>query len=121
MSDSIADTAEESEMTEVDFDGLEQGSNPTPDGQEVGQNGNNLVDFLKSKSPQKELEDYQGHTLDFDGSESTRRLIRGIEGLLGEANYAIADLVIGFAQKLSDLGSPGEEDENLRSIDGVQQ
>lgn len=76
------------------------------------------MDFLKSKSPEKKLEEYQGHTLDFDGSDSTRRLIRGIEGLLGATNYAVADVVIGLAQKISGLaqGDEGSASEGWQDV-----
>lgn len=117
MTDSIADTSEDLNEVEADLEGLQSLPGGNPNGQDVGENGADLVDFLKSKSPEKKLEQYQGHTLDFDGSESTRRLIRGLEGLLGATNYALADLVIGVAQKISGLqGSGKNESDEWRDV-----
>jgi hypothetical protein len=111
MTDSLEDTAEDISEAEVDFEGLQDMPNPDPNGQDVGGNTHDLVDFLKSKSPEKDLSEYEGHTLDFDSTDSTRRLIRGIEGLLGATNYALADVVIGIAQKISGIAQEesGEE------------
>jgi len=111
MSDSIAETSEEVVDESIDVEGLEQLPNPDPNGGDVPENDQSIVDFLKSKSPEKGLEEYQGHTLDFDERDSTRRLIRGLEGLLGATNYAVADIVIGLAQKISGLQDSGQDEE----------
>lgn len=123
MTDSITDGADDSNTPEVDFDGLDQGSNPTPTGEERGENGQSILDFLKSRSPEKNLNQYEGHALDFDNSESTRRLIRGLEGLFDDLNYAVVDIVVGVAQKVADLGSgaAGEDSQGDPFIDEVNQ
>jgi len=115
VTDSIIEGSEEADAPEIDFEGLDS-PDTSPGGEEPGENDNDLTDFLKSKSPHKNLEEYQGHTLDFDGNESTRRLIRGIEGLVGEANYAVADIIIGFAQKITDLGAAEAQDGELDGL-----
>ncbi|MFB6144672.1 MAG: hypothetical protein ABEJ98_05165 [Candidatus Nanohaloarchaea archaeon] len=123
MTDSITEGSESSNTPEVDFDGLEQGANPTPTGEERGENGQSILDFLKSRSPDKDLGQYEGHALDFDNSDSTRRLIRGLEGLFDDLNYAVVDIIVGLVQKVADLGSSaaGQDSQGDPFIDEVNQ
>lgn len=111
MTDSITDTAETMDEVEADVEALQDLPGGDPNGEDMGGNTHDLVDFLKSKSPAKDLPEYEGHPLDFDGSDSTRRLIRGIEGLLGSTDYALADVVIGIAQKISGIAQEGSSEE----------
>jgi len=58
---------------------------------------------LEAPSANKPLEEYQGHALNWDGTKSTGRIIRGIEGLTGGLNTALMDIVVGTVQKLFEV------------------
>jgi len=51
----------------------------------------------------KPLSDYRGHPLNFDGKDSTSRIIRGGEGILGNLNKAMIDIIIGAIQKAKEI------------------
>lgn len=58
--------------------------------------GINWVEILKRESPDKPIETYKEHPLNFNSAPCTGQVIRGFEGLLGEGlKYAILDIVIG--------------------------
>ena len=53
---------------------------------------------LTARSPDKPIEAYRQHPWNWDGSEPVGRLIRGMTGILGNLDFAIADVFIGLAQ-----------------------
>lgn len=77
---------------------------------DVQESTGDIMDLLKSKSPNKPLEEYKDSPLDVDGEESTWRMLRGAEGLFGELTYALLDIGIGFYQKIGELGEGSETD-----------
>lgn len=58
-----------------------------------------------AKSPNKEVEEYAEHALNWDGKTSTGRIVRGVEGLSGDMNRAIIDVAVGVCQKLAEFFS----------------
>lgn len=63
------------------------------------QEGPSFIDILKSPTGEGDIvPTYTQHVLNFNKSESMGRIIRGLTGLLGNLNYAIADIAIGFFQ-----------------------
>ena len=60
-----------------------------------------LEKIIGANSPSKSLEAYQGHALNYDGEISTSRIIRGTEGLLGNMDKAVVDVIVGLLQKAS--------------------
>lgn len=55
--------------------------------------------IFKAKSSDKPIEEFTQHPFNYDKKNSTGRIIRGLEGLLGALNYAIVDLIMGFVEK----------------------
>jgi hypothetical protein len=57
-----------------------------------------IIDFEKFKvqTGAGELEDYKNHPLNWNNSKPVARIIRGFTGLLGELNFAVVDILIGF-------------------------
>lgn len=60
-------------------------------------------DFSKLTVPtaQGEIEEYQTHVLNWNGSKPVARIIRGMTGILGELNFAFLDIVIGIMEMTS--------------------
>jgi len=54
---------------------------------------------LLKKSPDKAIEEYNNHPLNYDRKESTGRILRGLEGLFSDLNYAIVDILLGILEK----------------------
>lgn len=105
MSDSIADT----EINEVS-DG-ETGSIPEGNGQDVpGNTGNSWVDKLLADAPVDDGS-YTSHALNYDGSESTAKIIRGIEGFAGNLDKALVLIAIGLLEKFNENMDSGSQDE----------
>ena len=55
--------------------------------------------ILTATSPDKKIELYSDHVLNYDGKDSTGRIIRGSEGIAGSLDKAIIDIVVGVIQK----------------------
>lgn len=55
--------------------------------------------LLTSDSSPKSVESFKTHALNWDGKESTARIIKGLEGLLGNLDKAVIDLLMGTIQK----------------------
>jgi len=63
----------------------------------------NWLKALGSDSPDKEISAYTNHPLNFDGEDSTGRIIRGCEGIIGNLNKSIVDIAVGVIQKVSKM------------------
>ena len=61
------------------------------------------LQLLLADSPDKTIAEYGAHPLNFDGSVSMGRIIRGTEGMLGSLNKAVIDIVVGVVQKISEI------------------
>jgi len=59
--------------------------------------------IIKADSPDKPLSDYRNHALNWDGKESTSRIIKGFEGIIGNLDKAVVDVAIGTIQKIMEL------------------
>lgn len=64
--------------------------------------------FLKATTGEGELESYTNHPLNFDGKKATSRILRGMTGLFGSLNFAIADIMIGFMEIAKERKIRGE-------------
>lgn len=76
---------------------------PEPMGQ-PSQSPSRLLDVLKSETAQGDIEEYQKHMLNFDGSKAVGRMIRGLEGIAGSLNFAVLDIVLGFMEYTKKIG-----------------
>lgn len=104
MSDSIADT----ELNSVSTPETE--SEPKGNGQEVPENtSSSWLDKLLADAPEDDGS-YQTHALNFDRSESTSKIIRGVEGIAGNLNKAIILIGIGLLEKFNENMSEGSEE-----------
>lgn len=60
------------------------------------------LSFLKAQTGAGQVEDYQEHALNWNGSKSVARIIRGLTGLLGELNFALVDILLGVLELSKD-------------------
>ena len=58
---------------------------------------------LSSDSPNKEIGEYLAHPLNFDNTQSTGRIIRGLEGIIGNLNKSVVDIAVGVMQKVAKM------------------
>lgn len=58
---------------------------------------------LSSDSPNKEIGEYMAHPLNFDSTPSTGRIIRGLEGIIGNLNKSMVDIAVGMMQKIAKM------------------
>lgn len=55
-----------------------------------------LPAFLRAKTGDGKIEDYQGHPLNFDGSLGLAQVIRGFTGMFDALDLAVIDVAVGF-------------------------
>ncbi len=67
--------------------------------------GDVLSNIWNKKSPDKDLGQYTDHALNWDHKDSTGKIIRGTEGLIGGLDKAIVEVVVGIFQKMGELFS----------------
>lgn len=60
------------------------------------------LSILKAQTGAGQVEDYQEHALNWNGSKSVARIIRGLTGLLGELNFALVDILLGVLELSKD-------------------
>jgi hypothetical protein len=71
------------------------------------------LSFLKSETGQGDLADYVFHPLNFNNSKPVARILRGVTGLFGNVNLAIADIMIGiFEMNSKKKDTPKENAQN---------
>ncbi|OPZ96766.1 MAG: hypothetical protein BWY70_01670 [Bacteroidetes bacterium ADurb.Bin408] len=58
-----------------------------------------ILNTLLKKSPNKAIEEYENHPLNYDKKQSTGRILRGLEGLFMDLNYAVVDVLLGVIEK----------------------
>lgn len=75
-----------------------------------------LFDFSKLKAPtgSGHLEEYKTHPLNWNGSKPVARIIRGFSGLLGELNFAVIDIIIGFFELSNEKSKERKTDDDIR-------
>lgn len=61
-----------------------------------------LTDLLLSDAPQDDGT-YESHALNWDQTESTAKIIRGIEGIAGNLNKAVVLIITGVIQKYQEM------------------
>lgn len=109
-SDSIADTSIN------DVSSPETGSDPQPNQQDVATNGgSSLVEKLLADAPDDDGT-YTDHALNFDGKESTAKIIRGAEGFFGNMDKALLLIGIGVVQKFQEEFGNSEEEQDDEEI-----
>lgn len=60
-----------------------------------------IMGILMRRTGEGEVGAYKTHVLNFDGKDSTARVIRGLTGMFDkDLNLAIVDLTIGIMQKV---------------------
>lgn len=113
MPDSIADTSigEEQAQSNAGEPDVIQGEAPA---EETG--GTSWMDILLADA---EPDDgtYESHALNWDRTESTAKIIRGAEGMLGNLNKAIILILIGVVQKVTEYQEGEDEPEEPEAED----
>jgi|SaaInl7_200m_RNA_FD_contig_71_924158_length_994_multi_4_in_0_out_0_2 hypothetical protein len=106
MSEPVKDKGDESatieEMLNVDFNDPMAAATGgiTNDTQRIPQQGlSNWQRIIQATSPPKSIESYADHPLNFDSTPSTGRIIRGSEGIIGDLDKAVVDIIIGLIEK----------------------
>ena len=89
------------ELLEADEEGEEVDKDKKKDKPTTGEGV--LKHIWNAESPKKSPSQYVEHALNWDQKESTGRIIKGIEGLVGNMDKAIVNLVIGVFQKISEF------------------
>jgi len=56
--------------------------------------------IFNAPSPKKKVEEYLNHPLNFDQEISTGRIIRGVEGIIGNLDRAMVDVILGVIEKV---------------------
>lgn len=68
-----------------------------------GDNGGGLggrfdLSILKSRTGEGPVEEYINHPLNFNSSRAVARILRGATGLIGELDFALADIAFGLLE-----------------------
>lgn len=60
-----------------------------------------LLEILKKPTGEGDITDpiYMQHPFNYDGKKSTARILRGLTGMLGNINFAVADIILGVIEK----------------------
>lgn len=74
--------------------------------EDVIQPKRSFIDFekIKAQTGAGDLSEYKNHPLNWNQSKPVARIIRGFTGLLGELNFAVVDILIGFFELSSKKG-----------------
>ena len=59
-----------------------------------------LLGALSAPAKREPVEGYRDHPLNFAGSQAIARILRGIEGLAGDLDYAVIDVILGVIEYL---------------------
>jgi hypothetical protein len=80
-----------------------------------------IIDFdkFKAQTGEGELEEYKNHPLNWNNSKSVARIIRGFTGLLGELNFAVVDILIGFFELTNKKKGIANNGTDIRGNGGV--
>lgn len=108
MTDSIADTNIGEEKPQVNPENTDviQGEAPQAEPE-----GSTWRDVLFADAPADDGT-YQSHALNWDGEESTAKIIRGSEGILGDLNKAVILILMGVVQKFTEYRDSSDTGEN---------
>lgn len=100
-------------MSEKKIEDLIDDEKDADDKKEESKSGTtiDLGKIFGADSPDKKVSEYRNHALNWDGKDSTGRIIRGTEGMLGGLDKAILDVIVGCIQKVNEfLSKPKEGD-----------
>jgi len=64
--------------------------------------------IINAESPDKKIPEYTTHPLNYDHKQSTGRIIRGLEGMIGNLDRALVDMIMGVVQKVLEIGTKKE-------------
>jgi hypothetical protein len=80
-----------------------------------------FIDFekFKAQTGAGDLSEYKNHPLNWNQSKPVARIIRGFTGLLGELNFAVVDILIGFFEMTSKKKGLSENGTDLRGNGGI--
>lgn len=67
------------------------------------------LDFILSETGDGSIEDYLEHPLNSRKSKGIAQILRGMTGLLGNLNYAVLDICLGFFEFSKEKGLKNEE------------
>lgn len=98
----MAEALEDEDLEDLGSQELSGDSNGSSDSNASGQMFENLKRIIGAEPPPKPVEEYKDHALNFDGSKSTGKIIKGMEGLLTNLDKAIIVLVIGLVEKYTE-------------------
>lgn len=59
------------------------------------------LSFLGQPTGPGDVDDYINHVMNFNKSTWLARIIRGLTGLIGNLNYAILDIAMGFIEMIN--------------------
>ena len=111
MNDSIADT----DLNEVSTP--ETPEEPTGNGQDVGETGgSSWYQTLFADAP-TDNGGYESHALNYDGNESTSKIIRGVEGIAGNLNKSVILIGIGLLEKFNEQMSSESDQEEQEQVE----
>lgn len=68
------------------------------------------LSFLAARTGEGSVDEYINHPLNFDGRQSTARILRGCTGLCGQLDYALVDIALGVIEKIKEKGEPKQEE-----------
>jgi hypothetical protein len=80
-----------------------------------------FIDFekFKAQTGQGDLSEYKNHPLNWNQSKPVARIIRGFTGLLGELNFAVVDILIGFFEMTSKKKGLSTDGTDIRGNGGI--
>ncbi|HET6527339.1 MAG TPA: hypothetical protein VFG39_01175 [Balneolaceae bacterium] len=70
------------------------------DGDDSAGGGGFDLSFLKSRTGEGPVEEYVNHPLNFNSSPALARIIRGATGIMGELDFALADIAFGLLEHM---------------------
>lgn len=102
----MAESIEDEDLEDIDMGSSESGNSENQDLSGSSDSFSVLKDIIGSKPPPKPLESYQDHPLNFDGTDSSGRIIKGMEGILTDLNKAVLLVIMGLVEKYQDKKRP---------------
>lgn len=108
----MGEALDETDLEDMASQTLEDSNGETQELNDEDSSFSVLKDIISSEPPAKPLESYQEHPLNFDGSESSGRIIKGMEGILTDLNKAVLLVVMGLVQKYQEK-KPEKEEDNI--------
>jgi len=99
--DSFKDMAESMEDEDLEDIDMSDSSDSKSENQDLSGSGNSfsfLKDIIGAEPPPKGLEQYKDHALNFSGKDSIAKILRGMEGIVGNLNKAVVLIALGVIE-----------------------